>query len=265
MALLLAVLMACGVQARLDEGDAALAKGDLVAAEVAFRQALEREPDEVAALYGLGWTLHLAGDRDLARANFQRVTEVAPENPLGWKGLGSVAMAEGNARQAERSFREALTRAPGDVAIRHSLALLELSAGKPDAALATLDALVNEAPARGEVHLARAQALAQLKRLEEALTAVGEAVTRADTPRASAQAKVLRARILLLTSAGRVRAEDCATTAPPVLAWLDDADRTLDEVEASGVVVPELHVVRRTVRGQRGAVHDACPLGNAGG
>jgi hypothetical protein len=76
---------------------------------------------------------------------------------------------------------------------------------------------------------------------------------------------VLRARVLLATSAGRVRPDDCEGTLPPVNAWLDAADTALDEADATGAKVPELVEVRRTVRAQRGAAQDACPGGRTPG
>ena len=256
---LLALLLACGAGARVTEGEAALERGDVLAAEVAFRKALEAEPEHAKALYGLGWALHLAGERDLARETFQRLADTHPDDPLGWRGLGSVALGDGNTAVARARFAKALELAPGDVPVRHSLALLELGAGRPADALAQLDTLAAEAPNRAEAHLARAEALVRLKREEDALGAVDQARDTATTPRSRAQALVLRARVLLATSAGRVRAEDCAGTLPAVVAWLDAADAALDEAEASGARVPELVEVRRTVRAQRGAARDLCP------
>ena len=259
--LVLALLLACGAGARVSEGESALERGDVLAAEVAFRKALEARPDDARALYGLGWALHLAGERDLARESFQRLAVTHPGDPLGWRGLGSVALGEGNTAVARARFAEALRRAPGDVAVRHSLALLELGAGRPTDALTQLDALAAEAPGRAEIHLARAEALVRLDREAEALTAVDRARDSAGSPRARAQALVLRARVLLATSAGRVRGDDCPGTVPAVTAWLDAADAALDEADATGARVPELVEVRRTVRAQRGTLQDTCPGG----
>jgi predicted Zn-dependent protease len=257
-ALLFAIFLGCGVDGALADGDAALARGDLVAAEARYRDALARSPDRPEGLYGLGWTLHLAGRADLARAAFQRCVDVHPDSPLGYKGLGSVAMGEGNVALARRRFTEALARAPGDVPIRHSLALLELRGGDAEAAVTAFRALSSEAPDRGELQQGLAEALLAASRHDEALAAAEAAVTRAATPRARALALVTRARVLVRTSAGRVRPEDCAATAAPVRVWLDAADRALDEAEASGILVPEVPEARRAVRRQRSAVDDAC-------
>ena len=256
------VLLLCGC-ARLEARDAqaALDRGDLAQAEAAWRRVLERDPEREDALYGLGWTLHLAGERDLARTAFEQLDRAHPASPLGPRGLGSVALAERNVALARTRFDEALRRAPGDPAVRQSLALLALTSGDTVAALAQLDSLVQAFPDRAELHLARAEALVAAKRFDEARAATETALARAGdaAPRVGAQVRVVRARTLLAATAGRVRDDDCDGTAPPVLTWLDAADRALDEVEAGRVVVPELYEIRRAVRRQRLRVREACP------
>ena len=221
--------------ARFDarEAQSALDRGDLVQAEAAWRRALDRDPEREDALYGLGWTLHLAGERELARAAFEQLDRAHPTSPLGQRGLGSVALSERNVALARSRFEEALRRAPGDPAVRQSLALLALTTGDTAIALAQLDA--RAATDTALVHAADA------------------------APRVRAQVGVVRARTLLAATAGRVRDDDCDGTAPPVLTWLDAADRALDEVEAGGVVVPELYGIRRAVRRQRLRVRELCP------
>ncbi len=259
---LLVALVVTGC-ARLDarEAQAALDRGDLAQAEAAWRRALDRDPDREDALYGLGWTLHLAGEADLARAAFEELDRAHPASPLGPRGLGSVALSERNVTLARARFEEALRRAPGDPSVRQSLALLSLTTGDTTSALAQLDALVKEVPDRAEVHVARAEALVAAKRYDEARAATEAALAHAEdaAPRVRAQVRVVRARTLLAATVGRVQEDDCDGTAPPVLTWLDAADRTLDEVEAGGVVVPELYEIRRAVRRQRLRVQEQCP------
>lgn len=264
-ALLVLLVVGCGVRADVAAGQAALDRGDLPAAEAAWRRALDREPDHPEALYGLGWTWHLGGEADRARSAFDQLVAAHPESPLGYKGLGSVAMAEGNPTLAERRFEEALARAPEDLAVRHSLALLALSLGRAEEALTALDALIAEAPDRPELHQARAEALLRLGREEDALVAADAAVAAGGAPRVQVQARTTRARALVAVTAGRVRSEACAETAPPVYAWLEEADRTLDVAEAFGIRVPELVEARRMVRRRRAGVDDLCPGLRAGG
>jgi predicted Zn-dependent protease len=247
-------------------GEEALARGDLVAAEIAWRRALDDDPGRADALHGLGWTLHLAGRQDLARDTFARLDALHPESPLGPRGLGSVALGAGNVAVARERFQTALTRAPGDIGARQGLALVALASGDPAGALAALDPLIAEVPERAELHLARVRALLAADRSEEAATASEEAVRRAAdaTPRVRGQAAVVRAQALSAATAGRVRPDQCDSTAPPVRAWLDEADRVLDAVEAEGLRLPELPDARRAVLRQRRAVDAACPTGARG-
>lgn len=245
--------------ADLRAGEDALARGDLVEAEAAFRRALERAPEDPDALYGLGWTWHLAGRPSQARAAFQQLVTLHPDSHLGYKGLGSVAMAEGQAQVARAQLDAALKRAPTDLAVRQSLGLVDLAQGRPTEALARFDALLTEEPDRAELHQARAEALLRLDRQEEAQRAAETAIACGGSARTRAVSHVTRARVLLARSAGRVDPQDCRGTAPPVYAWLEEADRTLDVAAALSATTPELAEARRLVRRRRAAVDDLCP------
>lgn len=237
----------------------AMEANDLVTAEAEWREVLSEDPSRAEALYGLGWTLHLAGRSDLARQAFERCVEENPDDPLGYKGLGSVAMADGNPVLARRRLEEALARAPGDLAIRQSLALLDLTTGRVDEAAAAFEALATEAPDRPELRQALAEARLAQGRAEDAMAEADRALVLAKEPRTVATAAMTRARALLAASAGRVDKEDCARTAPPVYTWLEAADQALDVAEASGASLPDLTALRRAVRQRRGATDDLCP------
>jgi tetratricopeptide (TPR) repeat protein len=248
------------VARRVAAAQHALDTSDLVAAEAAWRAVLAEDPGRADALYGLGWTLHLAAETDAAREAFQQCVEAHPDSPLGYKGLGSVAMAEGNPTLARRRFEEALARAPGDRAVRHSLGLLDLSSGAADAAVTTFTALAAEDPERAAFQQALGEALVVVGRPEEALETATRAVAlAADDDRGRALAQLTRARAILAATGGRVDPADCANSAPPVYTWLVEADRALDEAEATGVPLPELVSARRAVRQRRGGVDDQCP------
>lgn len=238
----------------------ALDASDLVVAEAAWRAVLAEEPGRAEALYGLGWTLHLAAETDGAREAFQQCVDAHPESPLGYKGLGSVAMAEGNPSLARRRFEEALALAPGDPAVRHSLALLDLFTGQEDAAVASFEALAAEEPAIAAFQHALGEALLAVGRPEDALEAATRAVGLAvGDDRSRALAQLTRARAILAATSGRIDTTDCGGTAPAVYVWLSEADRALDEVEATGVPLPDRVSARLAVRQRRGAVDDQCP------
>jgi predicted Zn-dependent protease len=258
-ALVVCLLAACGVGGDLRAGREALDRGDLVAAEAAWRRVLDREPENDEALYGIGWTWHLAGKNDAARGAFQQLVALKPDSALGYKGLASLALADGNAAVAREGFEAALKRAPGDVAVRQGLGLAELAGGDPAKALTIFDDALVTDPSRAELYQARAEALLRLHRDEEALEASAKAVDAGGEPRVLAMSELTRARAILAVTAGRVDSAQCASTAPPVYTWLGEADQVLDRAEARGIDLPSLSETRRAVRRRRGVVDDTCP------
>lgn len=259
LALLLLLLGGCGVKGDLAEGRRALDRGDLVTAEAAYRHALDRAPDDPDALYGLAWTWHLAGQRDAARGAFQQLTQLHPESPLGHKGLATVLLSDGNVAAARAQLEEARQRSPGDSTLDHSLALVELSAGNAAAALVLFDGLLTKEPERSEFLQGKAEALIRLDRGQDAVPVASAAEEHAETPKQRVLAQITHARALLAATGRRVDPKDCANTAPPVFTWLDEADRVLDEAEASGMDAPELVETRRMIHRRRAAVDDNCP------
>lgn len=267
--------------ADLREGQSAVARGRPDLAEAAFRRALTRDPENEQAMYGIGWAWHMAGQEDQAREAFKLLEEVHPDSALGYKGQGSVWMAEGNAKEARAAFEHALTIAkqkpaarPGwglesagsdPAAIENSLALLDLSQRDGASALARYDALLQGEPRRAEFHQGRAEALLLLGKDDDAQAAADEALklaadaADANATRVRALALLTHARTLLAVSGGRVDPTRCTETATPVYAWLEQADRDLDEAEALGMAVPSIQGVRRTVLDRRSRVDDDCP------
>lgn len=258
--LLLALMLACGSSWQIDRAEQALRGGDLVAAESRYRRVLDAEPDNVAALYGVGWVYHLSGDTDRAREFFKRCVRVAPSDYRGYRGLGSIAMAEGNVLSAEEQLKRALELAPDEPRVLGSLGLLYLSSDREDEALALLQRARDADPSRGESGYNLAEAQLRLGRPDEALNTIEDALNaRIEEERFRGLLLELRARALVSTTAGRVDPTRCAETAPPVLAWLDRADRALDQAAALNVNLPNLPATRRLVHRRRSAVTEQCP------
>ena len=93
-----------------------------------------------------------------------------------------------------------------------------------------------------------------------ALEMAEDALELPETPvRYRARLNVLVARALVAESAGRVDPLQCNDTAPPVLRWLDAADRSLEKAIATGVEPPDLAAAQRLVLRRRGVVEDKCP------
>jgi tetratricopeptide (TPR) repeat protein len=95
---------------------------------------------------------------DEAATTFRRLTELAPDEPLGFANLGLVYLRQGHYQDAENSIRRALDLVPSDPDIRLMLAkVLELTDRGADAR-GVLEGTLSETPA----HLKSLYALAQL-------------------------------------------------------------------------------------------------------
>jgi predicted Zn-dependent protease len=233
---------------------------DFESAEAAWRRALREDPDNVEYLYGLGWTQHLSRQDSQARVTFDLCVRKAPENSLGHKGLGSVAMSEGNAAEAEKHLQEALVLAPGDPAVLNGLALLRLRTERAAEALQIYERLRDAHPEKVEPALGHAEALLRLGRIPEARSLIEGLLDRRDlAPRERAFALQTRARILLDATTGKTRKDACEETAPPVLAWLAEAEADLGAAETLDAEVPDLPSVRRLISRRRSLVAELCP------
>lgn len=248
------MVFGCGVEHQLDKGRDAIEKRDLVEAEISFRKALNSEPSNTEALYGLGWTYYLAAKNDEAREMFKRCIDTDPRSHLGYKGLGSVAMIEGNLGTAEESYLKALNLAPSDSAVLNSLGLLYLRQEE------NLKALEIYEKVKGEPALAvgHSEALMRLERLDEARQVVEEAIKTPGPKSTEALLHQTRARILLRISAGRLDSSTCAS-AEALLAWLDEAEQSLEKAAKLQPDLPELFSIRKTVHQRKRQIQNLCP------
>lgn len=260
---LLLFALACTEGARLERAADDLAEGDLVGAEARYRAVLDRSPDQADALFGLGWVYHLNGDEDRAQDYFLRLRRVAPNDPRGARGLGSVALAQGRLSEAEALLGQALEASPQDPKILNSLGLVLLSGGRTEEALQRFEQAQALDPARGEYGYNLAESLFRLQRHEQALAEIERALsaTLVET-RFRGLLLELRARLLVVMTAKRVDPERCAETVPPVLAWLDAADADLDLAQGLGGNLPNLPATRRLVHRRRSVITAECPLGD---
>jgi len=254
------LLGACSADHHSGKGQTALDRHDLSAAERHYRDALQRDPVHLGALRGLGWTYHLAGQRDASRASFERCIDLSPEDVVCLRGLGSIALAEGDQPRARRLVEQAWRQAPEDPDVTASMALLDLVAGDYEQASERYEGLVRRYPDRGEFCIGLGEVRFRQDRPAETLEIVQQGLHDDDMPlRHRARLWLLMARALVKSTAGREDPARCSETVPPIFAWLDEADAALDQAQATGVDLPDLPAVRRLVLKRRGVVEDACP------
>jgi predicted Zn-dependent protease len=136
-------------------GTLALAAGAACQRGGERQQALQRE---VLTTRTLGLAYLEENQLDEAAAEFLKLTQLAPKEPLGFANLGLTYLRQANYPEAERRIRRALQLTPRDPDIRLMLAkVLELTDRAPEARQ-VLEGTVADAPE----HLKSWYALAQL-------------------------------------------------------------------------------------------------------
>jgi spermidine synthase len=115
-------------------GDAYRAAGLLAAAEVAYRRALELDPNLAPAWSGLGSCRLAADDADGARTALEAAVRLAPEDAIARSNLGTASLRLGDLSAAEMAFREAARLAPDLAAAHANLGVVERRQGRLEAA-----------------------------------------------------------------------------------------------------------------------------------
>jgi Tfp pilus assembly protein PilF len=127
---LAALLAACPVPPRLhpraaeevSRGFDYLGAGDPERAEVAFRHALEFDPDFPEGENGLGLVARTRSDFAAARRAFERAISLRPDFAEAHANLGELLLAQGHTAEAEERLRAALHIDPDLADARQNLA-----------------------------------------------------------------------------------------------------------------------------------------------
>ncbi len=254
-------LAACSADHHVQKGDEALDQHDLPTAENAYRAALERHPEHLGALAGLGWTYYLAGQKKAARSAFSRCVDIAPEHANCLRGLGSLALAEGQPGLARELLGRARAAAPDDPKVLSSVALIDLKTGREADARTAYVELAARFPDDAAYRVGLAEATLRTGDAEGAIQVVEDALALPQTPRRyTAMLWQLKARALVMASGGREDPTRCEETAPPVRAWLDAAEAAVAQAEAASPDTPDLPAVRRQVLRRRAILDQQCPM-----
>jgi Flp pilus assembly protein TadD len=117
------------------EGFAAQQRGDLVAAEHAYRQALALNADEPDALQLLGALARKRGDLAQAEPLLRRSLALRPRQPHVWNTLGNLLLAAARHADAQAAYAQAIEQLPSHPDAHYNLARALHAAGRlPEAA-----------------------------------------------------------------------------------------------------------------------------------
>lgn len=156
-------------------GNAEMSAGFFQKAAAQFQKVSAAEPDQAAALFGLGhdylrmarqlsgkvslnyphsaWSFRLAGDveseRNLwadAAAEYAKALAIAPNDSEIQDSLGHALAESGKPQESARAFKAALTANPGDLKALLGLAALEIQAGNAPDGLTKVESVWRRTP-----------------------------------------------------------------------------------------------------------------------
>ena len=211
-----------------EAGVAALAGGDLEAADARFSLALEYNPKFVDALTNQGLVELQRGNFERARQLLTRARRLNPDVAQPHHALGVLAERERRPDLASPSYYEALRVDPGFSPARANLAHLLYDGGQYEEALLQFRRLVESAPGVTAAQVGLAATLLHLERVGEASEVIASALASApDDPELSILAARLQIRrgefeaaIARLSPLGQGRSD----LAVHALAWLAAAE-----------------------------------------
>ena len=88
------------------------ALGDVDVARAAYATALTRWPDDPLAMFGLANTEHRLGQLAAAQDTYERLLQLAPDNPVVLNNLAEVLLARGCPNRAEMYAQQAVVKVP---------------------------------------------------------------------------------------------------------------------------------------------------------
>jgi tetratricopeptide (TPR) repeat protein len=156
-----------GVQ--LQMGVFLVTRGDMPAAEKAYREALHLNPQLVPAYLNLADLLRAVGREDEARQQLLAALEVAPENGNVLHSLGLLETRGKNREQALDYLKRAAELETVGTRHRFVYAIALHDLGKPADAITQLKGILRQAPGNQDVLLALANYSAELGQREQAL------------------------------------------------------------------------------------------------
>jgi tetratricopeptide (TPR) repeat protein len=125
-------------------------QGKMRLAERSFRRALVKNPEDGAALNGLGFCLLNMGKSEEAKGYFEKCLELNPEAAGAMNGLARCQKDEGQIDEAIATWEKMREKFPGPNAATVGLATTYLERGEKEKALPLFEELVTSAPDNAE-------------------------------------------------------------------------------------------------------------------
>jgi tetratricopeptide (TPR) repeat protein len=208
-----------------EQGTNHLKQGNTEKGIATLRLALERDPNDAAALFNLGMALGDTDDAAGAQELLERLVAIDPDYPGAWVALG-VAQGRGQQWDASiQSFREAVARYPQDPFARKNLGAALSQTGHLDEARDHLKAAVVLLPSDPQAWLNLAMNLEQSGVTTEAETAYQRVITLDPGGHLSEKAEAGRNRI----TQAKFRKTD-GKLRPDVVTYCGEAIRVLEAI-----------------------------------
>ena len=150
---------------------AALAQGNLAAAEGLVRGVLRASPDTVVALVMLADIAGTLGIHGEAEAQLRRAIALAPDYVEAWVNLSLVLFNQRRTDESLALLDAAVTREPGNVRAAGTKANILAQTGEYDAAATTYEALLTQIGDNAEVRLWYGNLLKTMGRQDESVAA----------------------------------------------------------------------------------------------
>jgi len=197
----------------IEEGDAALARGDSTAAIEAFSVAIAIKRDSMAGHLKRGEAYRRRRDFDSALKDLRRAAEIDPLAPHPREILGDVSAAMGHDSEALERYREYLALDDRAPRVLYKLALAQLETGQPSEAEASVRRALALDHRLAEAHYLLGVCLHELQRLAQAIEPLERAL--------DLNPALLHAREELAAVYGRLNRRDDQNRQLELLAGLD--------------------------------------------
>ncbi len=171
---------------------AQLARGQAKQAIPVARQLAAQHPHSAAAQKLAGMVLLTAGNNSKALASFQHAARLAPNDPTYQLDLARAQLAANQAKQAVTTLKALRKKHPDFLAAAPELAVAEVRAGHPKAALAAAHSLSRQANGKAAGAALEGDVLASQQRYQAAIKAYQRAYQA--NPSAAVAVRLFRAR-----------------------------------------------------------------------